>query len=187
MTKEEFVHSIIKVMPIEYHENVVEKHISSAFNEVLSKKYWTFEQLDSLADTYSATLATENDLLYAPLPVSIITLPRVTDSVLSVRNSGSMSIDFVPVSEGAVQLFSYDNDSDEPIGFWLNKGKIFFENSDTINAGDTVLVRQVVPFTDYAWDDKVSLPGDMSITITNMVKQSLTGKQPDEHYNDYKE
>jgi hypothetical protein len=114
------------------------------------------------------------------LPVPVIPLSIVSESVRHINTNKGTDLDFVPMRETDWEIYSglFSKDIDTTIGYIVRNNRIWYDDGMTdpiANAG----VRLVLAVTFSAFDDdeQVAMPGG-DYDIVNAAVQQLLGTQP---------
>ncbi len=147
--------------------------------------------LDSLTKAYPA-VAVSNDTTrgerYSLIPTSkLFPLPN-NHSIRHIGPVDDQTTKFIPRANNTSWVFSQleVNTMLTSVRYYVEDGKIFYSShiEDIDPIPETLLMKLVVPFTEYASDEEVPLPWGGDIRIFDLVVQLLRQTPPPDEIND---
>ena len=190
MTKEQLIDLIRERLPdnIEWHEGIIEKNISMAFNQIF---YDTFRKDSANLDLYCKTylqdvLYEENtDTYYSVLPVvSIVQFPDPADGVRRIQREKGIGVEFIPIT-GNMGIVSDDDEilaQSEIIGYRVTNGRIEYR---WMNPRITKVKMDVVrTFESYDWTEQIYIPSGKDEQLISLIINFLQGQPMKDLVND---
>lgn len=204
MKKEEII-SLVKSLNLfgdnnaDQHKKIfsgeAEKIIDLAFNDMIIVKYDqsvaknNFTFLDNFTKIYIQKVLFDNTRgkYYSLLPVPIIPLDKnagirsvsplqgENNPFSSRSNNTSYLWNLLPASKISNKIY-YD----------LEDNILFYNEIDSIITKSGVLMKLVIPFSEYDYDDEIYLPGGYNTDFINRIRQQLQGniQTPKDNKND---
>ena len=167
-----------------YHAEIVAHTIERAVNNVLCDLFLRFPELidpymkEYLGSEYSTLYTTEDantGLWYAELPVSYVPLPVVGSGVREVALEEDSTLTFVPDRYDDIMRSKdfVSQDITTMISYAVVGKKLIFSNMPAASDGESLRVRVVTSFTDYAATDDFIIPYGQDIAVVQNVYQIL--------------
>ena len=124
----------------------------------------------------TVTLDATKDRYYTTLPAEIVPIQGITSGIRRVANNQNFDLDFVPITEMELEYMggSVTQMIDTTIGYWLQRTKIWYDESMTsaIAAAGVRLV--LIPkFSSYDSTDIINIPGCSDLEFCQAVIQLL--------------
>ena len=172
------------------HPQRIKYFISSAFNTIY---YNTFKkdpsELDYYARNFTGVLIqydTVRDVYYSDLPKPIVQFP-LGEGIRKIGMLQGKVVNFVPTTIGEADLVNGTILSlmSKEIGYISTDNKrVEYRNFDPYLGIKEVYMSLVIPFTEYAPTDWVSIPSGQDLELVNIVKQLILQRQPEDKQND---
>ena len=121
-------------------------------------------------------------LYYSELPSTTVTLPYDM-GVYQISRMKDQRSSFIPLQNGFSALFEglKSFKLEGRIGYYLENGRVYYENMDVKNKVDTVLMKLIAPIGSVSDEDDINIPDDMQLEIVTMAIQIYATEQQIPH------
>ena len=174
----------------------LELYIDAAFRDVIYEVYKTNQAgLSEYAKKYDGIAVSLDGVTGAytsVLPAAILQLPGTASGIRRISLDAGTKLEFVPVDAEIAESISMLDVSDvninDVIGYYPRDNKLVeFLNFPVAYAAETLRMDLVIPFTEYAASDEVSIPSGQNFNLITAVVKLLTGREPVDLKNDNRE
>ena len=172
-----------------FHPEVVRRHISSAFNQII---YDVFrknpDELDLYAKRYddiTPTVDAVTSEYTCDLTKPVIQMPNNLGIRLVTAGDDINDI-YYPISSQSAAIFDGlpVNTLDTSITYYLQGEKLFFRNMEAADAAKKVIIKQVIPFAELADTDFVYIPAGQDEKIMAVILNLFNGLPQEDLIND---
>lgn len=199
MTKRQIAELVNERLAFDYHPSVVAMY----FDLLIRKSFHSTDPRDPLAflrskwnnfdlfrmkRTVSINLDDDSQMYYCDIPVSVIMLEDVYDSV-RIQGARTKNILFVPVgsTESLIQQDLEVSKMGSRIRYRVENGqKVIFLNKH-ISEMQTVILDLLASFNAYEWDDEIQLPNGKEFDFINVLIQTIQNRPVDDITTDINE
>lgn len=181
-------------MRTRYHQKVIEKYISLAYNDVIrnvyleSLRYSKPDMLDVFTTPKFIDVSFDVDRqeYYSLLPTAITQIPdQAAIRLISPKTDQTLAFSYINnTSKSMWSVLEAGNLAYDVPDYYVENGKVFYNNFEQYKTLTSLLIKIVVPFEDLDWDAEVPMAAGKEFVIMEMVAKLLASKLPDDDIND---
>ena len=178
-----------------YHDKLVEAYITMASNTILGELFRKDSSgYDLYAKSYIADVDydSDSDQFYSPYPAPIVQTIDPANGVRSINTLDGIGLEFAPAKAEEMSLFSdvIASKLTMVIPYIPERGRVLYIGEpldEDYQAIESVRMRLVAPFSEYAMDEFFHIPGGSDLHLIDTVIQIMGRIPPKDLLNNEKD